>query len=415
VSNARKSPEQAFRRYFLWLTGLFLGVMFVMSVLNTWVNPLWVTPMPWSSKAFDDYKPLHKSPRTGKAGLIANGTWDAVLLGSSRVDIAFDPLLPQWQGKRVANIALRGGTLNEHLALLTYATEHQKLDLAIIGADLADVTNPVTIPPGSGFEESPLGAGEPFERNLRYISGISTFEQTLKSLNYRRTGKLAAYTPQGQWLRSLDKRPLRVVLQYESFRWADRFTRQRKQSIEVSQKKVEALHAIIALCREKKIRLILCIPPNHAAYLSVFRLKNDPDPGFRADRETFSRVIAEEAAAHPEAPAVDLWDFNDFHPLNCEAIPPVDNPRAPVTYWADGTHALPTLGTIMLSRMMGWPVEDPKGADYGHKLDLSSLDGRLNALSEGYERYKIEHPDDFKWVQEHMDKFTRTGNSDAAE
>ncbi|OYV06304.1 MAG: hypothetical protein CFE26_07050, partial [Verrucomicrobiales bacterium VVV1] len=71
----RKSPEQAFRRYFLWLTGLFLGVMLLMSVLNTWVNPLWVTTMPWSSKSFDDYKPIHKAPRTGKAGLIANGTW----------------------------------------------------------------------------------------------------------------------------------------------------------------------------------------------------------------------------------------------------------------------------------------------------------------------------------------------------
>lgn len=415
MPSSRTSNEQAFRRYFLWLTGLFLGVMLLMTALNTWVDPLWVSTMPWSSKAYDDYKPIHKAPRTGKAGLVANGTWEAVLLGSSRVDIAFDPLLPQWKGKRVANLALRGGTLNEHLALLTYAANHQNLDLAIIGVDLADLTNPVTIPSGSGFEDSPLGGGDAFEKELRYLSGISTFEQTLKSLNYRRRGKLAAYTPQGQWLRSLDKRPLREVLQYESFRWADIFTKQRKQSIQVNPKKVEALHAIIALCREKRIRLILCIPPNHAAYLSVFRLKNDPDPGFRVDRETFSRVIAEEAAAHPGSPVVDLWDFNDFHPLNCEAIPPIDNPRAPVTYWADGTHALPTLGTIMLSRMMGWPVDDPKGADYGRKLDLSSLDSRINDLTEGYERYKIGHPDDFKWIQEHMDKFTRAGTAEVPE
>lgn len=410
MSAPRPSPERAFRRYFLWLTGGFAVAMLLMTFLNTWVNPLWVTAMPWSSKAFDDYKPIHKAPRTGKAGIISQGKWEGVLLGSSRVDIAFDPLLPQWQGMKIANLALRGGTLIEHLAFLKLASEKQPLKLAIIGVDLADLTNPILIPKDGGFEESPLGGGDQFEKRLRYFSGISTFELTLKALNYERNKELAAYTREGQWLRRLDRRPLRDVLQYESFRWAEIFTKQRKQSIELNTRKVEALHAIIALCRQRQIRLILCIPPNHAAYLSVFRLKHDPDPGFRLDRETFCRVIAEEAAAHPGSPVVELWDFNDFHPLNCEAIPLEVRPPAlpaPADYWADGTHALPTLGTIMLSRMMGWPVADPKGADYGQKIDQPSLDARLKALADGYERYRLDHSEDFKWVEQHMDKFAQ--------
>lgn len=408
MAASQRSFGRAFRRYFLWLAVPFAVVMLLVSFLNTWVNPLWLTPAPWSDPGFADYKPIHKYPRSGKAGIIRSGTWDTVMLGSSRVDIAFDPTLPQWQGRKVANLALRGGTLNEHLAMLTYAANHQKIDLAIIGIDLADVTNPVTIPPGSGFDESPLAeSNDKIERELRYISGVSTFIQTVKCMNYRfgKKPRLAAYSPQGQWVRQLDKRPLRQVLEKESFRWVDIFTRQRKASLEVKKPKTDALHGIIQLCREKNIRLILCIPPNHAAYLTGFRLKHDPDPCFRTDRDAFTKVLAEEADAHPEGPKVELWDFNDFHPLNCEPLPPDGDHFA--QYWADGTHALPSLGVTMLSRMMGWPVEDPKGADYGEKLDRSTLDARIQHIADGYERYKLEHPEDYKWVQENMEKFDR--------
>ena len=407
----RKSFVQASRRYFTWLAGSFTVAMLVISFLNTWVNPLWLTPMPWSSAAFAECKPVHKAPRSGKAGLIRSGTWDTVLLGSSRVDIAFDPTLPQWQGRKVANLALRGGTLNEHLAMLSYASERQKLDLAIIGIDLTDVTNPVTIAEGSGFDESPLApCNDKVERELRYISGISTFVETVKCLNYRAHGRLGAYSAQGQWVRSLDKRPLRQVLQKESFRWAHLFATQRRKSLEVKETKTEALHRILALCRDKGIRLILCIPPNHAAYLTAMRLNNDPDPCFRTDRAAFTSVIAQEAAAHPGAPPVELWDFNDFHPLNCEVLPPEGDHFA--EYWADGTHALPSLGKTMLSRMMGWPVEDPKGADYGEKLDITTLDARIRHIADGYDRYRTSDPADFQWVRDNIDKFDNGSISD---
>jgi hypothetical protein len=401
-SRSKVSAGKATRRYFLWFAvPVAVGVLLI-AFLNTWVNPLWLTPMPWSDPGFAEYKPIHKDPRPGKAGLAAIGPWDAILLGSSRVDIALDPTLPQWEGKRVANLALRGGTLNEHLAMLTYASSKQKLDLVILGVDLADVTNPVTIPEGSNFENSPLSpAKDQVERQLRYVSGISTFVHTVKCLNYRRQGRLGAYSAQGQWVRQLDKRPLREVLQRESFRSAERFILQRKESIEVKPAKTQALRDIIAFCREKGIRLILCIPPNHAAYLSAYRLEGDPDPSFRVDRDAFTKAIADEATAHPGSPTVDLWDFNDFHPYNCEPLPQEKEQKS--KYWADGTHALPSLGNIMLARMLDWPIEDPLAATYGTKIDRSNLDDQIRRIEEGYEAYRVDHPEDFAWVKDKLE------------
>jgi hypothetical protein len=391
--------NRRFRRYSRGVLVAF-GVLMVLALaLNTWTNPLWITKLPWSSAAFDRYKPIHKQTRIGKAGIIRHGRWEGIFLGSSRVDIAFDPLAAGWQGKPVANLALRGGMLFEHLAMLRYAADHQPLDLAIIGIDLADLTSPIIVPAGAGYEESPLSTtGEEFEKYLRYYVGSSTLTLAIKTIDYRVTNHPGAYTPQGHWIRQYDKRPLREVIERESFRQARQFIGQRKQAITLNPAKLETLRAIIGFCRQRGIRLILCIPPNHAAYLCAFRLLDDPDPGFRADRATMARIVAEENNSHPEAERAVLWDFNDFHPFNCEPLPPLDQPRQPTKYWTDGTHALPALGNVMLARMMGWPLEDPLAASYGVQLDPAMIEARLTDLRAGYERYRAEHPDDYAWV-----------------
>lgn len=381
--------------------------MILFSVLASFVNPLWVTPTPWTDHGFDDYKPIHKHPRTGKAGLIRSFDWDAVLLGSSRVDIAFDPTHPAFGDLRVANLALRGGTLAEHLAMLKFSSKHEDVQMAILGLDLTDMTWPIDIPPGAGFNESLLGeTGSTFEKDLRYLSGYSTFAMSVKAVNYRSRGRLAAYTAEGHWIRNLDRRPLRTVLQYESFMWANRYIAARKQSIDINPNKVEALRGIIRHCYEKDIRLIICFPPNHAAFLSVFQLKDDPDPGFRTERELITRVIREEAEA-AEKDEVPLWDFIDFHPYNCEALPPIEEPRRHLEMWADGTHALPSLGSIMLSRMLDHPLEDPEAADYGVWLVHDEVDARVTSIREGHERYRRDQPEDVAWVREHMDLWER--------
>lgn len=382
--------------------------MLLAGILATWVNPLWVTPTPWSDAGFTDYKPIHKHPRTGKAGLIRTFDWDAVLLGSSRIDIAFDPTHPAFGDLRVANLALRGGTLCEHEVMLEYAVKNEPIQLAIIGIDLADMTSPINIPVGAGFDESPLGTvGDPFEKELRYIFGYSTLEMSIKSLNYRAKDRLSAYTDHGHWIRNLDRRPLRVVLQHDSFMWANRFIEQRRRSIDINPKKVESLRNIIKLCQEKNIRLILCLPPNHAAYLSVFRLKNDVDPGFSIDRELITRIIDEETSEAGTS-SIHLWDFNDFHPYNCESLPPLDDPRKPLEMWADGTHALPSLGSIMVSRIMGFPIDNAKANSYGMELTTDLLDERQKQLKEGFDRYAKDHPEDLQWVREHMDQWEKS-------
>ena len=157
-------------------------------------------------------------------------------------------------------------------------------------------------------------------------------------------------------------------------------------------------------------RLVVLIPPSHAAYIGIYHFDNDPDPCFAQDRGIMTRLVAESNAAHPDAPAATIWDFNDFHELNCEPIP-ADKSR--MKYWVDGTHARKNLGDIMQARIMGWPPDDPAGSDYGFELTAANLDQRIAALRQGYQDYRARHAEQWQWMNEVAKSYQTTGDASA--
>lgn len=384
--------------------------MATFSLVNTWVNPLWVTHAPWTNdKKFSDHRQIYRNLRTAKAGLARSKQWDVVFLGSSRVAIALDPALKQWGDQKVVNLGLSGGSLNEQSAFVDFLLIHQQhLKTIFLGVDLTDLTEPSDLARSAGFYESPLNpAGDVVEREVRSVAGISSFiasVKTIKSASKAATASQEAdfppYTALGHWLRNRSVRPARDIILTDSIPHAVRMIRQRKAKLEISTKKREALAHILNTCLEQGIDLKILLPPNHSAYLSVFFLDKDPDPTFSGVRQVIVDEVAAANAAHPKAKPVIVWDFIDFHPLNSETIPPMGVGTGKLHYWADGTHGLETLGNAMLARMNGWEILDPKEADYGTIINSANLQSRLSDLRVQYDRYREGHPEEFKFVAE---------------
>jgi len=414
-------PARAHRRFFLWLVGVFVVVMGVFSYVNTWVNPLWVSHAPWTNDAkFSDYRQIYRNLRTAKAGLARSKQWDTVFLGSSRVAIALDPAMPQWGDHKVVNLGLSGGSLFEQAAFVDYLFDHQKgLKTIYLGVDLTDLTTETDMARNAGFYESPLNpAGDVVEREMRYVTGVSSFIASFRTIktaseSKKDPEKLPPYTALGHWLRHRSVRPMRDILYTDSIPHAVRMIRQRKAKLEIFAKKRDALVRILNACLEHKAELKILIPPNHAAYLSVFYIDHDADPTFTKDRETVVKLAAEANAAHPGAPPITVWDFNDFHPLNAEPLTTADPKTGFLHYWADGTHALETLGHVMLKRMNDWPIDDPKEATYGVKINTDNLADRLKDLHAQYEKYRAANPDEIKWVEETIGKYASAGTEKA--
>lgn len=404
-----KPVPRSFRKHTLGLVGTFAGIIIIFTLFNTWINPIWVTPAPWTNDDFAKHRQIYRSLRTAKAGLARSNPWDVAMLGSSRVAIGLDPSIPQWGETRAVNLGMSAASINENSAMARYVIDNQSdLKKVILGVDLTDLTSDSDLARGAGFFDSPLNElGDPFERELRYHVGFSTAEASYKTIRARRSGVIPPYTIQGHWAHHRVTDTVRKILARDSIPFAVRYARMRKIKIELSDSKIASLRRAIRVCLENNVELTIFIPPNHAVYLSVFPLTGDPDPFFMIDRRTIVDLVEEEQAKFPDASKIVVWDFNDFHSLNCETVP--TDPEASATYWIDGTHSFESLGNVILSRIYGWPLDDPIEANYGQILTSENVDQREEIIQKGYKKYQVEHPEDFEFTKSVMEEFSIGG------
>jgi hypothetical protein len=180
---------------------------------------------------------------------------------------------------------------------------------------------------------------------------------------------------------------------------AKRFVAGRKVKHESNPARIELLDGIMRVCKERGVRLTLFVPPNHAAYMGVPVVDGAQDPLFANCRRALGEAVKKANTAYAFGPPAEVWDFHDFHPLNGEALPPLDSPKREMHYWVDGIHAKETLGHIMLARMLGWSLPDPAGADYGVRLDLIDPAENERRIKEQFARYKEMRPEDWAWIE----------------
>ncbi len=408
------NPIRRHRRHALGLVGTFAGVLLVFSAFNTWINPLWVTPAPWTDPSFAEHRQVYSQIRTAKAGLARSLEWDVALLGSSRVAIGLDPDLPQWGDLHVVNLGLSGASITENSVMGEYAIEQQPgLKKIILGLDLTDLTSETDFARGAGFFDSPLSdRGSSFERELRYVVGFSSAEASYKTLKAKHNSTVPPpYTTKGHWAHHRSSKPVREILEKDSIPFALRYVRLRKIELELAPKKVKAFRKGLETYLRNGVETVVFIPPNHGAYLCVMPMEDDPDPFFMKDRRAIVDIVAEANAKFPNSPPVTVWDFNDFHPLNTEPIPEPGGKA--MKYWVDGTHALESLGEVMLARINGWPLEDPDQANYGTIVTPETIDAREDEIRAGYERYRREQPEDIRFVKSVIRHYQATSDDPA--
>lgn len=412
----RPKPYRKFNRVIL---GIAAGILVVFTAFNTWINPLWVTPTPWTDEKFAEYRPIYRQQRTGKAGIARSTPWKVAFFGSSRVDIALDPMLPQWEGKPAVNLAVSAGTLPETAGIVRYTLEHCPVETAVVGIDLGDISGAGSGIRTTGYMESPFNPkGEALERELRYVAGVSTFETSMKTLGYWNERNeadfiLPEYTPQGHRLRHQDKDNVAAGMLRDAIPHAMKGSARRLKlagseggSLPANAEKVRLARQILEDCKTHKVALKILIPPNHSTYIGVYHYSGDPDPVFLTDRSALVKLVEESNDAHPNAPPAEIWDFNDFHELNCEALPTTAKGR--MHWWLDGTHARKALGDVMLARMMGWPLEGP-AANYGVKLTAGNLQQRVDGLKSEYLEFQKKHPDQFQWMVDGINSYKSSG------
>ncbi len=372
------------------------------TLLNAWINPLRLTPSPWTDDDFDTFREIgDQTARTAKAGLGRSREWDAVALGSSRVNLAVDPYDGAWDGARVLNFGLSSGTLPESAIVLHYLLGHQDIRTVVLGVDAGDLTSPETTLAVTDFLQSPLSPDhQKVERELRYWTGFSSLAASLETLDRQQARVVANHSPRGHHARP-ESRPYQARRILESYiPRALAMIHRRGDSPQVDPAKAAALDDILMTCRRRGIRLVVFMPPNYGLFAATFFVAGDADPAFGIDRRHIVEAVARANASDLPGPPVEFWDFHDFHPLNTEKLPPLDERVTRLRSFIDATHANAHLGSVMLARMLGKDVRQAAASDYGTKVDFVNIDQHLEDVRQGFEDYRQQRPGDFALLRE---------------
>jgi hypothetical protein len=392
-----------YRTFFLILLGAAtLGAL----GLTSWVNPWRATPAPWSDPGFEPYREIEANwNATTKAGLVRSGSWDAALFGSSRTDIALDPRHPAFDGLRCANLGLNAAGIGENHAIFSYFMDHESPRLVVFSIDPGDLTTPDRKRFKGDFTLSPLDpSADPTERELRYRAGVTALSASGTVISRRLRHHPAEHTPQGFRREAPFPKNQRKLIRSLYLPVTYRYALKHKRTDALNPHKLALVDDIIRRCRENDTRLVFLIPPNQALFMLAFRELGDPDPFFARDRRALAERAAAANAAAPDAPPVELWDFLDAHPLNCQPLPPPDATAAHMPDWLDIYHSGHRIGDLMLDRLRpGRP--SPPTPPYGVILTPDLVDSRVASIAAGLDAYTRAHPGDLAFLREALASF----------
>ena len=371
------------RRFNLLVLGGIAGACLVSAAVNTTVDPWRVTPVPWQAKGLEPYRDLSSRIRTGKAGLIRSGEWDVGLFGSSRVDNAWNPTAEGWGKTRAVNLGASGGFLFETIGIARYFLAHEQAERLVIGIDPGDLTSPLDTRPLSDYESSPFSPGDDLNREIRYVCGLSTFEESLQVLRRQQQGKLAEYTPQG----------LRLRPEVAGSRSQMKFIRdqlkglEKKQRTELNPAKTALLREFLQECVECSCPVTIIFHPVHALMHARAADREAPPALFESTRRFLLAAVAEANALRPGEELVDYWDFCNFHPSHCELLPADKQGMERMEHWNDLGHYDVPMGESVLGIALGWPGGRADWQDQGTKVTAGNIDTYLESVREGYRRY----------------------------
>ena len=371
------------RRFNLVVFGGIALACLLSAAVNTTVDPWRVTPAPWRAAGLDPYRDLSSQIRTGKAGLIRSGDWDVGLLGSSRVDNAWDPGADGWQGKRVVNLAASGGFLYETIGIARYFLAHEKPELLVIGIDPGDLTSSLDTRPLSDYGASPFSPEDRANREIRYVIGLATFEASAEVMNRARKEKLAEYTPQG----------LRLRPEVAASRSQMKFIRDqllgtsREERTTLNPDKTRLLGDFLDECADLRQPVVLIFHPVHALMHAKEEDRDDPPVLFESTRRFLLDAVNEANARADSTDLIQYWDFCNFHPAHCEPLPADKKGLERMAHWNDLGHYDVELGTSVLGQALGWPEKYPEWQGQGRRITTESIDPYLDFVRRGYRDY----------------------------
>ena len=113
-----------------------------------------------------------------------------------------------------------------------------------------------------------------------------------------------------------------------------------------SETSVDYIRRIVAFCRAQGVDLRIFIAPEHAHQLEITAAIGEWASLENAKR-ALVELLADDAARHPGAPSISLWDFSGYSSVTTEALPASGSHAEMEFYW-DSSHFKDIVGDFVL-------------------------------------------------------------------
>jgi hypothetical protein len=353
----------------------------------------------------------------------------AIILGTSRSHLGLRPSHDGWDptAKPVYNLAFDGATTKEMYQYLLHAHAVRPLRQVVLGLDTYHATlAPAAARPDfdAHLLDSPGGrALPPFIRaDLKVLTSLDTLRASLATVRSQSAREPQWFAPDGQrrgevffrragehfeqlgprgYFEEIDR--LEVGFKREGQLAANaRSGRTAQAATAASETSLDYIRRIVAFCRAQDVDLRIFIAPEHAHQLEITAAIGEWASLENAKR-ALVQLLADDAARHPEAPPIPLWDFSGYSSVTTEALPKSGS-RAEMKFYWDSSHFKDIVGDFVLDRLFG--LSGPRRGvppDFGVRLTPATIELTLAHLRADQVTYRRGHPEDVVWIRSLLD------------
>jgi len=349
-----------------------------------------------------------------------------IVLGSSRSHVALRPSHEGWDpaARPVYNLAFDGATTKEMYHYLRHAHAVQPLRQVVLGLDTYHATAaPATTRPDFDVHvlEAPgvLAPLSPIRADLRVLSSVDTVRASLATLRSQLDHEPEWFAPDGQRLGDVFfRRPGEPFVELGPrgyFEEIDRlevgFKREGKLAASTPQfghpdqraepageTSLAYIKRIVGFCRGNGIDLRIFITPEHAHQLEITAAIGEWAT-IESAKRALVQLLADDAAQHPDALPIPLWDFSGYSRVTTEALPKPDT-RAEMQFYWDSSHFKEIVGDFVLDRVFGVSYSQHRiPQDFGVQLNAATIEPALARVRADQVAYRRRNPDDASWIR----------------
>ena len=349
-----------------------------------------------------------------------------IILGTSRSHVGLRPSHDGWDpgARPVYNLAFDGATTKEMYQYLLHAHAVRRLRQVVLGLDTYHATlAPATARPDFDAEllDSPgvLALPSLIRADLKVLTSLDTLRASLATVRSQSDREPQWFAPDGQRLGEVFFRRAGEHFERlgprgyfdEIYRLEVGFKREGQlaanarvlgravqQTTASSETSLDYIRRIVAFCRAQGVDLRIFIAPEHAHQLEITAAIGEWASLENAKR-ALVQLLAEDAALHPGAPPIPLWDFSGYSSVTTEALPESGSHAEMEFYW-DSSHFKDVVGDFVLDRLFGLShARREVPLDFGVRLTPATLEPTLARLRTDQFAYRRSHPEDVEWIR----------------